>query len=187
MTPEHCGCGSYGGSVKSPFGPLDFWYNALSWWLGAMLTRTDATGSALVEVQPSAGAQPTPLRHALGSAFVLASDHTYPHPRLHAYPRPALALALPNLALALTQEWQRTAECWRHDGSRQCTRGGSGAYAIHRGILSSPLGFMFGIDRTSALLRSRRFYEAQRRLCLVGQRPQTLSYGSPLPQASPSL
>ena len=37
MTPEHCGCGTYGGSMKSPFGPLDFWYAASSWWLGVVL------------------------------------------------------------------------------------------------------------------------------------------------------
>ena len=45
-----------------------------------------------------------------------------------------------------------------------------GAYPLHNGTLSSPLGFMFAVDRAAALQRSRRFLEAQYRMCKVGVR-----------------
>ena len=42
--------------------------------------------------------------------------------------------------------------------------------ALHNGTLSSPLGFMFAVDRAAALQRSRRFLQAQYRMCKVGVR-----------------
>ena len=115
VSAEHCGC-DLDGVRKSPFGPRDFWYNALSWWLGTMITRREPSDRHRVEA------------------------------------------------------WQRAAECARSSDRLRCSRSGDGAYPIHQGVLSSPLGFMFGVDRASALLRTRRFYEAQYRLCRVGLR-----------------
>jgi hypothetical protein len=118
MREEHCGCG-LGGIRQSPFGPKDFWYRAMTWWLGSMLALRE----------------------------------------------PAAAMA--------AERWAQSAECIH--GSHLCTRAGQGSYPLHRGMLSSPLGFMFGIDRESALSRSRDFLEAQYRLCKVGLR--TMPYG----------
>lgn len=62
--------------------------------------------------------------------------------------------------------WQSSASCSRG----VCTRAGVGAWPLHGGTLNSPLGFMFAVDRASALQRSRRFLEAQYRMCKVGVR-----------------
>lgn len=110
MTPQHCGCPK---PPNSPFGPRDFWYMAITWWLGTMITRK-APENATVEA------------------------------------------------------WAGSAECSKHD--HLCTRAGVGAYPLHSGTLLSPLGFMFAVDRASTMLRSRRFYEAQYRMCKVGVR-----------------
>ena len=48
MQPEHCGCGPLG-TLHSPFGPRDFWFESISWWLGSMLTRSAANESAHIE------------------------------------------------------------------------------------------------------------------------------------------
>ena len=69
-------------------------------------------------------------------------------------------------ARALAAEWAAAADC-RHG---TCSRQGVGAYPLHNGTLSSPLGFMFAVDRAAALQRSRRFLEAQYRMCKVGVR-----------------
>ena len=68
-------------------------------------------------------------------------------------------------ARALAAEWAAAADC-RHG---TCSRQGVGAYPLHNGTLSSPLGFMFAVDRAAALQRSRRFLEAQYRMCKVGR------------------
>ena len=111
MTAEHCGCGHWGGLLQ-PFGPRDFWFMGLTWWLGQMVEPREPT------------------------------------------------------ARALAAEWAAAADC-RHG---TCSRQGVGAYPLHNGTLSSPLGFMFAVDRAAALQRSRRFLEAQYRMCKVGVR-----------------
>ena len=73
---------------------------------------------------------------------------------------------------ALADQWAASADC-RADGSQRhsvCIRSSVGAWPLHNGTLSSPLGFMFAVDRASALQRSRRFLEAQYRICKVGVR-----------------
>ena len=70
----------------------------------------------------------------------------------------------------LAEMWAGIADCTERDGPHVCTRAGQGAYPLHRGLLSSPAGFMFGVDRSAALQRSRRFFEAQYRLCRFGLR-----------------
>ena len=74
-------------------------------------------------------------------------------------------------AAAAYERWVATANC-RHAGRSEavCNRYGVGAWPLHNGTLSSPLGFMFAVDRASALQRSRRFLEAQYRMCKVGVR-----------------
>jgi hypothetical protein len=111
MRNEHCGCGHWGG-LLNPFGPRDFWFHGLTWWLGQMIEPREGT------------------------------------------------------ARALSQDWVSTADC-RHG---VCARYGVGAWPLHNGTLSSPLGFMFAVDRAAALQRSRRFLEAQYRICKVGVR-----------------
>jgi hypothetical protein len=111
LREEHCGCGAIG-EYLAPFGPRDFWFLALTWWLGTM-------------VEPRA-----PQERDVATA------------------------------------WAAAADC--HRG--HCSRAGVGAWPLHRGVLSSPLGFMFGVDRQSALQRSKHFLAVQYRLCKVGVR-----------------
>ena len=69
---------------------------------------------------------------------------------------------------ATHDQWVRTADC--HTKRGVCNMGGVGAWPLHNGTLSSCLGFMFAIDRAAALQRSRRWLEAQYRMCKVGVR-----------------
>ena len=124
ITHDHCGCGHWGSDLN-PFGPRDFWFNVLSWWLGQMITPRD------------------------------------PHAR------------------ELAERWAASADCNRRSGV--CGRYGVGAWPLHNGTLSSPLGFMFAVDRAAALQRSRRFLQAQYRICKVGVRvlPPGNTLGAP--------
>jgi hypothetical protein len=70
-------------------------------------------------------------------------------------------------ARAALEAWQASADC---NKGGVCSRAGVGAWPLHNGTLNSPLGFMFAVDRAAALQRSRRFLEAQYRMCKVGVR-----------------
>ncbi len=77
-------------------------------------------------------------------------------------------------AAATAHEWAGRAECDAR--ARRCLRSGLGAYPLHNGTMISPLGYMFNLDRKSALQRSRAWLRAQYRMNLVGVR--TLPPGS---------
>jgi len=65
-------------------------------------------------------------------------------------------------------DWVAAADCDPY--TNRCRRSGVGAYMLHNGSLSSPLGFMFNVDRRSVLQRSKTWLLAQHRMCLVGVR-----------------
>jgi len=71
-------------------------------------------------------------------------------------------------AAATARNWTRQAECEKSTG--RCVRSGVASYPLHNGSLVSPLGYMFNLDRRSALRRSREFLRAQYRMNLVGVR-----------------
>ena len=48
MTSDICGCG-WLGVRHSPFGPRDFWYNSITWWLGNFVELADPTAAATAE------------------------------------------------------------------------------------------------------------------------------------------
>ena len=87
-----------------------------------------------------------------------------------------LSIADPT-ADAASERWAASAECNGHG----CARSGHGSYLLHNGTMSSPLGFMFAVDRAAALQRSRRFLQAQYRICKVGVRvlPPGNTLGAP--------
>ena len=113
MTGRICGCGAFG-DMHNPFGPVDFWYKTITWWLGNFIALRD------------------------------------PH------------------AEATAHEWMAAADCDARHG--ECARSGAGAYLLHNGTLKSPIGYMFNLDRKSALQRSREWLRAQYRMNLVGVR-----------------
>lgn len=45
ISDRHCGCGKLGSS-PSPFGPRDFWFDHITWWLGTFLRPADAAADA---------------------------------------------------------------------------------------------------------------------------------------------
>ena len=127
MTSAICGCGLVGQQL-SPFGPKDFWFTAIAWWLGNFVSLRDANAAASVESW-------------MAASNCVASRHSWGHSNL-----------------SKTQH------------QRQCYRSGVGAYMLHNGSLSSPLGYMFNLDRKSALQRSLPFLRAQYRMNLKGVR-----------------
>lgn len=112
MTSEHCGCVGTFPSHPPLFGPSDFWWKHITWWLGN---------------------------------FVALADQT---------------------AHKTSEEWSARAEC-THGG---CSRAGFGAYLLNNGTWASPIGFMFGVDRASALQRSKPWLAAQYRMNKKGVR-----------------
>ena len=113
MTREICGCG-WPGTTHNAFGPVDFWFRHVTWWLGNFVKLRD------------------------------------PH------------------AQATVDSWASSADCDLRHG--RCTRAGVAAFPLHNGSLNSPLGYMFNLDRKSALRRSRPWMRSQYRMNLVGVR-----------------
>lgn len=77
-----------------------------------------------------------------------------------------VALADP-AATATAAAWSSHAQC-SHDGL--CSRAGIGAYPLHNGTWSYPIGFMFALPRASAMTRSREWLVAQYRMTKKGVR-----------------
>lgn len=135
MSDRYCGCGHWA-SQFNPFGPRDFWFMGLTWWMGAMIAPRD------------------------------------------------------DEARASAEDWAASINCFKSRpeswGKTVCSRAGHGAWPLHQGMMNSPIGFMFAVDRASALQRSRRFLEAQYRICKVGVRimPPYLTSAPPVVRLS---
>ena len=112
ITADICGCQTAAWPYPPPFGPRDFWYASITWWLGNFLQLADRTANEASE------------------------------------------------------RWAAHAEC-SHGG---CSRSGLASYMLHNGTWNFPLGFMFVVDRASALQRSREWIAAQYRMCRLGVR-----------------
>jgi hypothetical protein len=120
LTQDHCGCVGAMPSKPLPFGPVDFWWPHITWWLGNFVS-----------------------------------------------------LAEPSAAFT-SDSWASQAACSKGG----CSRAGFGAYLLNNGTWSSPIGFMFAVDRAAALQRSKEWLRAQYRMNKHGVRVLPPGMGS---------
>ena len=110
MDKKYCGCGP---RPWESFGPRDFWYKSITWWLGNFITFSNHADAVSIE------------------------------------------------------QWLKAAACTK---GGYCKRSGIGAYPFHMGALKFPLGYMFHVDRETALRRSQPWLRAQYQMCKSGVR-----------------